>query len=85
MIVYMKVVPETGLRILWTELKPGARSVNQRNMPMLRSEWWRFSRMLRANQRQEQAGKAIYLTQWAPGPQPEPESAIRNLLPPSQR
>lgn len=85
MIVYMKVNLETGFRIAWTRLKPGARSVNQRNMPMLRSEWWQFCRMLRAHLRQEKVGNAIYLTEWAPGPQAEPEAAIRNLLHPSQR
>jgi hypothetical protein len=61
MTVYVRITPETGFRIVWTDLKPGARSVNHRNMPMTRSEWWQFSRMIREGRREEGQGNVVYM------------------------
>jgi hypothetical protein len=58
---YIRLVPDTGFRIVWRELKPGAPAVNQRDMPMTRAEWLRFAYMLRNGLRREQVGNVVYL------------------------
>lgn len=63
MTAYIRLTPETGFRIVWTELKPGARSVNQRDMPMTRAEWWQFCGMVREGVRRQQVGNVVYLVE----------------------
>lgn len=63
MTAYVRLTPETGFRIVWTELKPGARSINQRDMPMTRAEWWQFCGMLRDGVRRQQVGNVVYLVE----------------------
>jgi hypothetical protein len=70
MTAYVRLRPGTGFRIVWTQLKPGARSANQRNMAMTRSEWWRFSRMNRERRWEEEIDNVVYSIE----PEPPTES-----------
>lgn len=63
---YVRLTLETGFRIVWTELKPGARSINHLDMPMSRAEWWQFCSMLRRGLREERQGNVVYLIQPEP-------------------
>ena len=61
MTAYVRLTPETGFRIVWTELKPGARSINRRDMPMTRAEWWQFCYMVREGVLRQRVGQRPYV------------------------